>query len=70
MIFRVLRDASIRKIVHLVTIRAEWIRSVENLNTHQNHWNIIELLYLQTESCFMQSIESTNGKLERKMEIS
>ena len=42
------------------------MRIVENVNTYQYHWNVIELLYFQTESCFMQKdkviTENVNGK--------
>ena len=39
------------------------LRITENVNTYQNISNIMELLYLQTESRFMQRDKSDNGKL-------
>ena len=60
-------NSKYNNLVNLVTIIAMQIHILENLNTQQNDWNFIELLYFQTEYCFMQRDESNNGKREWKI---
>ena len=39
---------------------------MKNVNTHQNNCYIIEMLYIKTESQFMQQAKSSNGNSQAK----